>query len=110
MSAIIAPMLTEKAALGMDKGLYVLRISASANKKTIAAELKTMHKVEPISIRIVNLPAKEVKFKRVTGRQGEIRKAYVQLKEGQKLAGFELPKQKEEKKSTDKQTLEKVDA
>lgn len=97
MSVLLTPLLTEKAALKMDKGLYVLRVSPSATKQSITQELKKNFSIDAISVRIVNLPAQKVKFRRVPGVQAERRKAYVQLKSGQKLPGFELPKQKNEK-------------
>lgn len=93
MSIISTPILTEKAALGMDKGLYVMIVERSATKKSIATELKHQLNLDVESVRIVNLPAKRVKFKRVPGVQSARRKAYVQLKKGQKLPGFELPKE-----------------
>jgi len=97
MSTIISPLLTEKAALNLDNGLYVLEVADRANKKTIAADLKKMHNIDTVSIRVVNLPRKSVKFRKLTGIQAATKKAYVQLKKGQKLPGFELPKQKEDK-------------
>lgn len=97
MNVISGPILTEKAALGLDKGLYVMMVERSATKNSIASELKTQFDLDAVSVRIVNLPAKRVKFKRIPGVQPVRRKAYVQLKSGQKLPGFELPKQKEEK-------------
>ena len=97
MSLIKTPILTEKAALGMDRGLYVLTVSGRATKKTIKSEFKRTFGLDVISVRIVNLPAKLIKFKRVSGTQPVRRKAYVQLKSGQKLPGFELPKEKGKK-------------
>lgn len=92
MNVISGPILTEKAALGLDKGLYVMMVERSATKNSIASELKTQFDLDAVSVRIVNLPAKRVKFKRIAGVQPVRRKAYIQLKAGQKLPGFELPK------------------
>ncbi|MDP3993275.1 MAG: 50S ribosomal protein L23 [bacterium] len=100
MKVISGPILTEKAALGLDKGLYVMSVERNATKNSIASELKTQFNLDAVSVRIVNLPAKQVKFKRIPGVQPVRRKAYIQLKKGQKLPGFELPKQKEEKVET----------
>ena len=80
----------------MAKGLYVLMVEKSATKQSIASELKKLFSLDVTGVRIVNLPAKRIKFKRRDGVQTARRKAYVQLKEGQKLPGFELPKTKEE--------------
>ncbi|MCR4277470.1 MAG: 50S ribosomal protein L23 [Candidatus Berkelbacteria bacterium] len=99
MSLIISPILTEKAALGMDRGLYVMTVDRGATKNSITTEMKKLFDLDVLSVRIVNLPAKRVKFKRLPGVQTARRKAYVQLRQGQKLPGFELPKQKEDKSS-----------
>lgn len=107
MSAIIAPILTEKSAQGMDSGLYVLKVNLDASKKEIMAELKKNFDIDVISCRIVNLPSKKVNFKRRPGIRGQIKKAYVQLKKGQKLPGFELPKTKEEPVAKEEKIKEK---
>lgn len=95
--SIIRPHLTEKSAANIDKGLYVFTLDARANKKTIAAELKAVYDVTPMNVRIVNLPAKKVKFKRRPGLQSIRRKAYVQLPAKITIPGFEVLKEKETK-------------
>ncbi len=104
MNLIISPILTEKAALGMDKGMYVLIVDRAATKRSIATVMKRQFNLDVVSVRIVNLPARRVKFKRLPGSQTARRKAYVQLKTGQKLPGFELPKQKEDQSPRRKPT------
>jgi len=101
MSVIISPLLTEKSAAQMDTGLYVLRVMSSATKTEISSEIKRHFDLDVVSVRIVNLPSKIVTFKRRKGVRGEVKKAYIQLKKGQKLPGFELPKQKEDQKNTE---------
>lgn len=92
MSTILKPFLTEKSAAKMSDGLYGLIISQSSTKNSIAADLTRLYGVEVISVRIVNLPAKKVRFRSRKGTQSPIRKAYVQLKKGQQLPGFEVKK------------------
>ena len=103
MNLISSPILTEKAALGMDRGLYVMTIDRSATKNSITTEMKKQFDLDVVSVRIVNLPAKKVKFKRLPGVQTARRKAYVQLKKGQKLPGFELPKQNKQEPNSNNQ-------
>ena len=99
MNRIIQPYLTEKSAAGIDKGLYVFLIEKNANNMTITKELRQLYDVTAVSVRIVNLPAKKVNFKRRKGIRTQIRKAYVQLMPKQKIPGFEsLTEKKEEKK------------
>ena len=103
MNLISSPILTEKAALGMDRGLYVMTIDRSATKNSITTEMKKQFDLDVVSVRIVNLPAKRVKFKRLPGVQTARRKAYVQLKKGQNLPGFELHKQNKQEPNSNKQ-------
>lgn len=104
MSIIRRPLLTEKSALGMDRGLYVLEVAPKATKQSVSQLLKKLFDVDAKSVRIVNLPAKKVTFKRIKGEQVRRRKAYVQLAKGQKLPGFELPKDKDDKTTETKET------
>lgn len=104
MKSLIAPILTEKSASAMDRGLYVFAITAAANKKTVEAEIKAVYKVEPSQVRIVNLPAKAVSFKRRKGLRSVRRKAYVQLPPKTVLTGFESLK--ENKKEAEKAAKE----
>lgn len=95
--ALIRPILSEKTAASMDNGLYVFAVDQDATKSALKTELKKIFDVDAVSIRIVNLPAKKVSFKRRPGVQTRRRKAYIQLAAKQRIPGYELPKQKEEK-------------
>ncbi len=106
--SIIRPLLTEKSAHNIDKGLYVFTLDARANKKTVAAELKAVYDVTPLSVRIVNLPAKQVNFKRRQGMQSVRRKAYVQLPPKTTIPGFEVLKEKEVKADKKAEVKEKA--
>ena len=102
MHIIVSPLLTEKSAANFDKGLYVFNVSAVATKNSIADELKRLYDVDAIGIRIVNLPAKKVMFRRKPGVRNARRKAYVQLAPKQKIPGFEVQKDADEPKKGDK--------
>lgn len=97
MKSIISPLLTEKSAADVSKGLYVFYVTKEANKTTIAQELTALYDVKPLSVRIVNLPSKNVTFRRVKGVQGVRRKAYVQLDAKVTIPGFEILKESKEK-------------
>lgn len=86
---ILKPYLTEKATGLMAQNTFVFLVSSRATKPSVAAELKAAYGVTPMAVRIVNLPARKVTFKRKAGVQGERRKAYVTLPKGQKIPGFE---------------------
>ena len=96
MNTIISPLITEKSTQQIDSGLYVFVVSPKANKNSLAQEIESLYKIKPISIRIVNLPAKRVTFKRIKGIRNERRKAYIQLPPKTSLPGFETLKQGKE--------------
>jgi large subunit ribosomal protein L23 len=96
MKYIISPVLTEKSAAQIDAGLYVFTVTKEANKVSIAKEINELYKTEPISVRIVNLPAKAVVFKRKKGMRSVRRKAYVQLPPKATIPGFETLKENKE--------------
>lgn len=97
MLSIIKPLLTEKSAAKMTDGLYVLEVTSGASKTSIAQDLAALYKVEAVSVRIINTPDRKVRFRGVRGTQGSIKKAYVQLKKGQELPGFEVKKEDDKK-------------
>lgn len=102
MKSIIAPVMTEKSVKSLDTGLYVFAVVTNSTKSSIKDALKKFYDVDAVSIRIVNLPAKKVSFKRRPGVRSVRRRAYVQLAPKQQIPGFELPKQKENKKEKGK--------
>ena len=95
MNSIISPVLSEKTAQAMDRGVYVFNVHTDANKTMIAQELKALYNVDAVSVRIVNSPAKKVNFKRKPGTRPTRHKAYVQLKAKQVIPGFEVLKEAE---------------
>lgn len=84
---LLAPRITEKAAIASEsKGVYVFNVAKDATKTTIARAIKTEHKVTPVKVAIVNLPARRVVFRGRRGVQGGSKKAYVYLKKGDKIS------------------------
>ena len=84
---LLSPRVTEKAAIGSDAGVYVFNITKAATKPQVSAAVQELFKVTPRKINIVNSkPSSTVT--RVTGRKGRTngaKKAYVYLKEGDKI-------------------------
>lgn len=81
---LLAPWFSEKALIATEKGVYTFAVSARATKAAIAGAIKEIYKVEPRTIRIVNLPAKRkaLRTRRGIGTQAARHKAYVYLNAG----------------------------
>ncbi len=83
---ILRPRITEKSGmLAESTNLYTFEVEKNSNKHTIAKAIKSLYKVTPTKVRIVNLPAKRVLVRGKRGMQSSIKKALVYLKKGDKI-------------------------
>ena len=85
MSIIVRPRVTEKATMSAEKGVYVFEVSKNSTKAQIAKAISLMYKVTPEKVRVVSLPAKHVFVRGKWGVKSGIKKAYVYLKQGDKI-------------------------
>jgi large subunit ribosomal protein L23 len=85
---IRAPWFSEKSLIITEKGVYTFEVPKRATKPQIAAAIKEIYKVEPRSIRIVNLPGKRkaMRAKRGFGTRSARHKAYVYLNAGDTIS------------------------
>jgi large subunit ribosomal protein L23 len=104
----LKPRVSEKAyGLSEASNVYTFDIEAGVNKFEVAKAMESQYKVEALKVRIVAVPGKATKSYRQRGRKSfsgqrsDIRKAYVTLKQGDKLpifAAVEEPDAPKEKK------------
>lgn len=86
MQIILAPIVTEKATFVAEKNQQIaFRVVADATKPEIKAAVELLFKVEVESVQVMNQNGKQKRFGRFMGRRSDVRKAYVSLKDGQKL-------------------------
>jgi large subunit ribosomal protein L23 len=85
----LAPRISEKAIALAENGTYVFDVPTSANKVEIAKAVAEAFKVEVADVNIMIVKGKLKRFKRMLGRQKDVKKALVTLKKGQKIALFE---------------------
>lgn len=80
-------------------GVYMFEANKAANKLEIAAEVTKLFKVDVIKVRTMVLKGKTKRFKNITGKRSDKKRAYVTLKDGQKISVFDAEeKDKKEKK------------
>ncbi len=77
--------ITEKSSFLTNQNKYVFAVDSKANKPEVAKAVKSIYKVEPISVNIVNIKGKKKRFGLKTGRLPNVKKAIVTLKKGQKI-------------------------
>ncbi|OJU89266.1 MAG: 50S ribosomal protein L23 [Burkholderiales bacterium 66-5] len=86
MQVLVAPVVSEKATMVSEKSNVVtFKVLQGATKPEIKAAVELLFKVEVTGVSVVNIKGKVKRFGKTTGRRDNVRKAYVQLKEGQDL-------------------------
>jgi large subunit ribosomal protein L23 len=84
---LMRPRVTEKAADLSSNNVYTFDVRPGATKKEILDAVKSLYKVTPQKINVVNTPAKRVTMRnrRGFGKTSASRKAYVFLKKGEQI-------------------------
>lgn len=83
---IIGPRVTEKSAIGADKGAYTFNVTDNANKNEIKKAIKMLYNVTPVKVSITQRTSKVVMRRGIIGTKSGGKKAVVYLKKGDKIA------------------------
>ena len=87
------PIVTEKMTAMQDKGVYAFEVGNDANKISIARAVEQKFNVTVLSVRTINHKGKAksqmTRRGRFAGRTSRWKKAYVRLKEGDKIEFFQ---------------------
>lgn len=90
---LVKPLITEKVTEAQEKNRYGFVVALNANKIEIANAIEKKFNVEVVKVRTIRHHGKTktqfTKGGRFTGRTSKSKKAYVTLKEGQKIDFFE---------------------
>lgn len=78
--------ITEKAAIGAEKGIYTFNVATSATKNEIKKAIKLIYGVNPVRIAITQITDKKVFRRGKIGTKSGGKKAVVYLKKGDKIA------------------------
>ncbi|HJP96196.1 MAG TPA: 50S ribosomal protein L23 [Candidatus Saccharimonadales bacterium] len=110
---ILKPRLSEKSyGLSLAGNTYAIEVPGNANKHTVASAVAAQFDVTVTNVNITNIKGKVKRTVRkggrpVNGQRSDMKKAYVTLKEGDKLPFFEVEEEadkKAEKKTAKKET------
>jgi large subunit ribosomal protein L23 len=89
-SLIVAPLITEKGTLAGEKANQVVfRVRPEAGKDQLRLVIEELFKVTVLKVRTANFLGKQRRRGRVIGHRPRWKKAYVTLKEGDKIEFFE---------------------
>jgi len=85
---ILGPVISEKSTRLKEKREIVFRVEPSANKIEIKKAVEELFKVRVERVRTANFRGKLKRWGRFEGRRRDWKKAYVKLKEGEKMIDF----------------------
>ncbi len=89
-NVIMSPVITEKGTIAGTKGNQVVfRVRAAASKDHIREAIEQLFKVTVLKVRTLNQMGKERRRGAIRGRQMDWKKAYVTLKDGDRIEFFE---------------------
>ncbi len=91
---LITPRMSEKGFNQSQTGTYIFNVPDTANKQEIAAAISEQYSVTVTEVNIIRLKGKSVRTYRgrgkfASGKRADVKKAYVRLKEGDKITVFE---------------------
>ncbi len=82
---IRSPVITEKATAATEKNQVVFRVAIEANKSEIKASVEGLFGVKVLEVNTLIQKGKTKRFKGRPGVRSDVKKAYVQLAEGQSI-------------------------
>ena len=86
---VLTPKVSEKAFFLAERGIYVFEVPTRTNKIEVAKAVEATFKVNVTDVNIVISKGKVKRFKRLLGRQRDVKKAMVKVKAGQSITLFE---------------------
>lgn len=89
-ATILSPLITEKGtAVGEKANQVVFRVRPGASKDAIREAIESMFKVTVTKVRTLKVLGKKRRRGRIVGTRPDWKKAYVTLKEGDRIEFFE---------------------
>jgi len=88
-NVLIKPLITEKAAVATEKyNRYGFVVDLKSNKNQIKEAVEKLYDVKVLSIKTNITPGKVKRVGKAIKKTGKVKKAYIELGEGQKIEFF----------------------
>ncbi|MDP2173957.1 MAG: 50S ribosomal protein L23 [Candidatus Cloacimonadaceae bacterium] len=88
---VIAPIITEKSSMQMqDNNTYTFKVSINANKIEIKNAIERIFAVKVLAVNTIRMLGKPKRLGRYSGKRPDWKKAIVTLRQGDKIAAFEV--------------------
>ena len=82
---IIAPVITEKAAIQAEANVYTFKVASDAHKIEIKKAIEEAFGVKVVKVNTANTKAKDKRVGRYTGKTQTYKKAFITLADGEKI-------------------------
>ena len=82
---VLSPVITEKATTLTERGQVVFRVALTATKPEIKVAVEALFGVQVRSVNTLITKGKNKRFRGRPGRRSDVKKAYVELAEGQTI-------------------------
>ncbi len=82
---LVSPLITEKAAVAESMNKYSFIVAKWASKPQIKRAVENIYGVRPIKVNVTNVEGKRVKFRRISGKKSDFKKAVVTLPKGKTI-------------------------
>jgi len=89
LGVLVKPLITEKSSFLSPYGQYVFEVSLKTNKVEIAKAIERVYGVKPVSVNIVRVRGKKVRYGKTLGETKKWKKAIITLKPGDKIEVYE---------------------
>ncbi|MDZ4121250.1 MAG: 50S ribosomal protein L23 [Candidatus Cloacimonadaceae bacterium] len=88
---IVAPLITEKTGIQMQSNnTYTFKVSMNANKIEIKKAIEKIFSVKVLNVNTITMMGKPKRLGRYNGKRPDWKKAIVTLREGDRIADFEV--------------------
>ena len=85
LDIIRSPVITEKATMMSERNHFAFRVAIRATKPEIKAAIETLFGVKVVAVNTLVQKGKTKRFRGRPGVRSDVKKAYVQLAEGQSI-------------------------
>ena len=82
---IVAPVITEKSTMASENNQVVFNVARTASKTDIKAAVEALFGVKVTAVNTLVRKGKVKRFRGITGRQSDVKKAVVTLADGQSI-------------------------
>ncbi|HAG53472.1 MAG TPA: 50S ribosomal protein L23 [Alphaproteobacteria bacterium] len=79
------PLITEKTTMIAEHNTYTFEVLRNADKVEVKNAIEAIFNVKVEKVNILNQAGKTKRFKGISGKRNDVKKAYVRLQEGQVL-------------------------